>query len=369
MMLVQKQPHFSMALTQSPYIYSHRRHPSAPPQAAVVQPTRTPGLLTLSKPPRASKGSPKPRNAQAASRATPEPPVTPLKPAAEIRGRQQGKKVHQQQQRSSSHAAPSRRRQPSPDPFKAAPAPNKRRQLPIPIPKLPSPTDSSLSRSDPVLSHMPRRKPQRSATLDVFPICDDTTEVGTRPSSPEPEHSHTPTNTPTRARPTLNLAEPHTPPRRTRVPEAPRTAPLSSAGAPSASFPFPSTSTPSSSPKRRPATAAQRAKHLSEGGPPVRLPEGYDFVTTPRRSRSTEPVDDSGIPDYFASSMFQNSPSPEELPPPLFTILSLFHGRYRHTVTLVSDTRALSVPACIWLHHAYRSVTVFWVLFSLSVSV
>ncbi|KAJ7742721.1 hypothetical protein DFH07DRAFT_39480 [Mycena maculata] len=334
MMLLQKQPHFSMALAQSPYIHTHRRHPSAPPQAVVVQPTRTPGLLSLSRPPRARndhKVSPKPRQAQQAQPASREGTPAPLKPAPEIRGRQQGKKQQQhqqQQQRSSSQAAPSRRRQPSPDPFRAAPAaPNKRRQLPIPVPpKLAPANPTLLSRSDPVLSHMhmPRRKPQRATTLDsdVFPICDDMTEAGSRPSSPE-SHSHSPRPiTPTRTRPDLHLAEPRTPTRRTRVPEGPRTAPLSSASAaPASFFPFPTTSTPNSSPKRRPAAAARRAKHLSEGVFPPEDPEMQAFIhALSKRSRSTDrSTDDPAIPDgYFASSMFQNSPSPEELPPPLF---------------------------------------------------
>ncbi|KAJ7461796.1 hypothetical protein B0H11DRAFT_2056074 [Mycena galericulata] len=326
MMLVQKQPLFSMSLAQSPYIHTHRRHPSAPPPQVQVQPTRTPGLLSLSRPPRAAKGSPRPRQAHPVPRAPPEADPAPLKPAPEIRGRQQGKK--QQQQRSSSHAAatPSRRRQPSPDPFKAAPAPPKRRQLPIPVPPKLAPANITLlSRSDPVLSHMPRRKPQRASTLDsdAFPICDDMTEAGSRPSSPE-SHSHSPPATPTRTRPDLHLDEPHTPTRRTRIPEGPRTAPLSSASAaPASFFPFPITSTPNSSPKRRPATAARRAKHLSEGINlfPPEDPEMHAFIASlsKRRSRSSDRADDSALPDgYFASSMFQNSPNPEELPPPLF---------------------------------------------------
>jgi hypothetical protein len=46
MLLVQK-PH-TLTLPQFP-LHAHRRHPSAPP-TVVVLPTRTPGLLTLSKP-------------------------------------------------------------------------------------------------------------------------------------------------------------------------------------------------------------------------------------------------------------------------------------------------------------------------------
>src|ERR1700722_8339120 len=49
MMLVQKPPQIP---SNPPY--SHRRHPSAPPATVVVQATRTPGLLSLTKPPRSS---------------------------------------------------------------------------------------------------------------------------------------------------------------------------------------------------------------------------------------------------------------------------------------------------------------------------
>ena len=48
MLLVQKP--LTLTPSQSP-LYAHRRHPSAP-STVVVHSTRTPGLLTLSKPPR-----------------------------------------------------------------------------------------------------------------------------------------------------------------------------------------------------------------------------------------------------------------------------------------------------------------------------
>ncbi|EAU89461.2 hypothetical protein CC1G_07687 [Coprinopsis cinerea okayama7 len=48
MMLVHKPPSFNIAPTVP---HAHRRHPSAPP-AVVVQPTKTPGLLSISKPAR-----------------------------------------------------------------------------------------------------------------------------------------------------------------------------------------------------------------------------------------------------------------------------------------------------------------------------
>lgn len=52
MILVQKQPQ-ALLPTMSNIAHSHRRHPSAPP-AVIVQPTKTPGLLSLSKPARPS---------------------------------------------------------------------------------------------------------------------------------------------------------------------------------------------------------------------------------------------------------------------------------------------------------------------------
>ncbi|KAJ7104484.1 hypothetical protein B0H15DRAFT_27645 [Mycena belliarum] len=401
MMLVQKQPHFSMSLAQ-PFLHAHRRHPSAPPpQVHVVQPTRTPGLLSLSRPPRVHqppKGSPRPRPAQAQPAArSPRPApaeatatattatTTPLKPAVEIsaRGRVQGPKnpnptskqppahASPTQRRSASQAAPSRRRQPSPDPFKAAPAPapaptNAKQRphphpQPIPVrPKFAPAPHPALSRSDPVLSHMPtqmpRRKPVpvRAATLDGgFPVCDDTAPES-RPSSPSPLpalsssslSSSSPPSSPTLARAQAQAqARAHarpglltlrTPPRR-RAPDGPRTAPLAPP-APFGAFPFPSTSPPTGasapsgagmsmtppatvSPKRR-----GRAKHLSEGGLLPLLFPPFAEAQAQGRSRSSERAEkdlkekekEKERAALFASSMFQNSPSPEELPPPLF---------------------------------------------------
>ncbi|KAJ7927425.1 hypothetical protein B0H13DRAFT_1033810 [Mycena leptocephala] len=363
MMLVQKQPIFSMNLAQSPYIHQHRRHPSAPHPIVQVQPTRTPGLLSLSKPQRTPKtdhkSSPRPKQQQQPAARSPRPaPAESAAPhAPEVRGRNQGKRP--QQQRSASHAAPARRRQPSPDPAPTtttatapvAPPPNKRRHpnpaasTPIPVPSLPSAVtvNTILSRSDPVLSHMPprRRQPQRTSTLDSpfawdqFPVCDDTidAESASRPSTPTPSPTAE-----RRPRPALHLSEPRTPTRRSRLPEPPRTAPLSSVSP--GAFPFPThaspahaananhggsstTPSPHSSPKRR---ADRRAKHLSEG---VVLPPlfPFQFGTEARRSRSSErdgaqaqgmSGPQTQAQTLFASSMFQNSPSPEELPPPLF---------------------------------------------------
>ncbi|KAF8652351.1 hypothetical protein AX16_004381 [Volvariella volvacea WC 439] len=72
MLLVQKQPN----LPTSP-VPHHRRHPSAPP--VVVQPTRTPGLLSLSKPPRPSPARPQQVQLQQQQRirSTPKPKSAP----------------------------------------------------------------------------------------------------------------------------------------------------------------------------------------------------------------------------------------------------------------------------------------------------
>ena len=98
MMLVQKPPNFNLSTPHFPL--QHRRHPSAPP-AVLVQPTRTPGLLSLSKPAQRvqqpqqrAKQSPKPRQA-AAARRSPQLSQTvaatqqQLKPSPEISAKKQ----------------------------------------------------------------------------------------------------------------------------------------------------------------------------------------------------------------------------------------------------------------------------------------
>ncbi|KAK7013183.1 hypothetical protein R3P38DRAFT_2788492 [Favolaschia claudopus] len=390
-----------MALTQSPSaIHHHRRHPSAP--VVHVQPTRTPGLLTLSKPPRANnKSSPRPRAAITSPHIRPQT-LTGGTSGPLNRPPRRRQLLHEDEPSpTASIPAPTptisagapliphlpAARQPSPDPFAAPPQssceaapppPNKRRHptKPIPVPPPVPNVNNNLSRSDPVLSHMPRRPAdttrisspaQRTTTLDSasfaharstsvsldlgdtdFPICDDTTDVdpGSRPSTPVRSSAFTSSSpvpasptTPRRPKPTLHLSEPRTPtarpanlpllpPSALRIP--PRTAPLSSVNP--GSFPFPPSNgtspSPHTSPKRR---ESRRTKHLSEG---VVLPPLFPFVfpkgeegfahaeieeQSGRRSRSSE-RDLLGVAGntLFASSMFQNSPSPEDLPPPLF---------------------------------------------------
>lgn len=88
MLLVQKQPNFS--LNPLPLTYHHRRHPSAPPAVVFVQPTRTPGLLSLSKP-QLQRYQPQQRTPRTPVlvKSTPAvPTATPLSPSPAQRGRQ-----------------------------------------------------------------------------------------------------------------------------------------------------------------------------------------------------------------------------------------------------------------------------------------
>jgi len=139
---------------------------------------------------------------------------------------------------------------------------------------------------------------------DDFPICDDTTDDLTPPS------------TPTEHRPSMD--------------NGPRTAPLSGhSGFP---FSFPSTVAQQSTPPRRPRhqrTPSDGVFSMSFDDDQESTPQKpeelhalfggmFPFAdgkskTPPGSVRATK--DTAG---YFASSMFQNSPNPEELPPPRF---------------------------------------------------
>jgi hypothetical protein len=396
-MLFQKPPIFPLNPPSA-----HRRHPSAPP-AVIVQPTRTPGLLSLTKPQRPSphrhNHQPQQTNQQHRHSRTPKskpvsrpdsldslnPPlaITEKKsstlphatPDKNARGRQQVKPAKDlTTRRSASHSSLTRtarrnsNRQPSPpvqtisqaeatptqrslpvsnlfDPFlvnstsdsdsasdsnqppvkplalrpspKLATYPTgklARRRQPIPQP-FPSPTPASkavpvsrsspmprtpnISRSDPLSSHMPSRPINKRFTTewDAFPICDDTTDDLTRPT------------TPVRSTPSFD--------------NGPRTAPLSSTFA----FPFGGQLTPSSSPS--PSRNRTHQRTPSEGvftmsfddestsHSPEELKALFSLFSN-RQSPSSSAKVNKDKAGYFASSMFQNSPSPEELPPPSF---------------------------------------------------
>lgn len=174
----------------------------------------------------------------------------------------------------------------------------------------------NLSRSVP--SSMPTRPgftPSASTGLRDFPICDDLTDDEDDVPSPPP--------TPTKEKLGKGIWK------QSVFDDGPRTAPLASTFANSPFFSNP-TSTPSS----------DRRKHVrypSEGVFDMSMDESASSASDaseelkalmgllPRRriaSAASTPVglnkSASKEPGFFASSNFQNSPSPDDLPPPAF---------------------------------------------------
>ncbi|KAG1823650.1 uncharacterized protein BJ212DRAFT_1296225 [Suillus subaureus] len=411
---------------------SHRRHPSAPP-AVVVQATKTPGLLFISKQPsrpstprnhqqlpqshQKQHRSPKPKQKQlvpqSQGRAT-QPPISessdePTKPPTQkshpdvvsklavhpatsspdkaVRGRQCKAPKDKGTTRSSSSNAQARRsniRQPSPpilsqaegttsstqtfgrhnnnpasnsfDPFVvssdsdsdnslpsmtltpknpslqtpslssqptgklaarrrrpfpqqiATPTPSIR-AVPVPRSNIQS-TRHSISRSAPSQSAAPLRTARRisAGSAADFPVCDDTTDV---------DDDHSPLSTPTRERSAGTWQQ-------LVFEESPRTAPLNT----SAGFPFGgrlNCNTPSPSRKHY-RTPSDGIFHMSLDEDTASTSDASEeqkklFGFMPRKPGSVGPSVTRAVKDkagFFASSVFQNSPSPDELPPPAF---------------------------------------------------
>ncbi|KAG2056021.1 hypothetical protein BDR06DRAFT_970471 [Suillus hirtellus] len=412
---------------------SHRRHPSAPP-AVVVQATKTPGLLFISKQPsrpstprnhpqqlpqshQKQHRSPRPKQKQliphSQGRAT-QPPNSesfdePIKPSSQksnlgvvskltvipatslpdktVRGRQSKASKDKGTTRSPSSNAQARRsniRQPSPpilsqaegttsstqtftrhnnnpasnsfDPFVvssdsdsdtslppvtltpkniSSPAPSltsqpagklavrRRRPFPqqiatptpstraVPVPRSNiQPTRHNLSRSAPSQSAVPLRTARRTSAGSVtdFPVCDDTTDV---------DDDNSPLSTPTRERSAGTWQQ-------LTFEGGPRTAPLNV----STGFPFGgqlSCNTPSPSRKHF-RTPSEGVFHMSFDEDMASVSDASEdqrklFGFMPRKPASVGPSITRAAKDkagFFASSVFQNSPSPDELPPPAF---------------------------------------------------
>ncbi|KAH0826544.1 hypothetical protein J3R83DRAFT_4897 [Lanmaoa asiatica] len=404
---------------------SHRRHPSAPP-AVVVQPTKVPGILSISKPfraesprqhhpqshPRHPHRSPKPKHAQPHTRtplsiqhesgkpaqekpssdvtlppvvdkATAQPPTS--LPDKSLRGRQTKAPKDKGATRTSSTHGHSRRnnvRQPSPpihssqvegpilspapsftdrssnpaansfDPFivssdsdsdnnsrapfssnsgpmklpptLAAPPSGKfarRRNYtaqppttptpasrPVPVPRGKQSTHrNNLSRSAPnphALPHIEKRRASTGFAMD-FPVCDDTTDV----------EDSSPPSTPTREFPADTTWQRF---------DGPRTAPLSSFN----DFSFAShvNSTPSRTRllhQRTPSDGVFNMSFDEDMSSTSDASEEFKKLLgfPPKRFGSVGPSATRAGKDkagFFASSVFQNSPSPDELPPPAF---------------------------------------------------
>ncbi|KAF8800571.1 hypothetical protein BYT27DRAFT_7199698 [Phlegmacium glaucopus] len=418
MILVQK------PLTLTP-VHIHRRHPSAPP-TVVVQPTRTPGLLTLSKPPRPPLSQR--QNQRQTPKSLPKSKSTPVVPApllnspAEItdtkksgviavpatpspqpRGRGQSKQLKDQAQiQSRSPSQPLVRgkhgRQPSPpipqpqsqqipsqaevavvsfinlsDPFldndssfssnlpsstipfnpsgksvnrrqeRHTPSPSPTPSEAIPVPAATRRQMPNMSRSDPIPSYIrqrPRPISARPSTFQHFPICDDMNDVvDAGPTTPPATHRHYENGL-------------HTAPIATR---APGTFPFNAMGLHS---PSPVASKRGNRKHRR--TPSEGVFHMSSDEDVSSGPDGtvlnpnvkalFGLVNTfnpgskvsstfstpirsipPYKRDSASPSNGSRLSKekqlereaiekaagYFASSMYQNSPSPDELPDPL----------------------------------------------------
>jgi hypothetical protein len=266
-------------------------------------------------------------------------PLPPNRSAPTIATRPSGKLANRRQHKDDSDLPPS-----------SGPA----RKQPTASPNMP------ISKSVPAaLSYLSSAKSKKHAPDAVFPICDDMTEVG---DLSDHEAMDVP-STPTRPRLPRHAASDK---RMLRLPslksitydEGPKTAPLSSTGAYGGQsvFPFPGTS-PASTPTKKGLRGRKHKRSPSEGvfhmssssdsdSPPTNqkekrhsteellglfgLPVGGASapLTPPRKRLSTTRTGTRPIPivptveeekdGYFAGSMFQNSPSPEDLPPPDF---------------------------------------------------
>ena len=359
MILVQKPPP-----SQSP-LYAHRRHPSAP--NVVVLPTRTPGLLTLSKPSRPPlqrqtlKPLPKLKSTSASLLNLPaeitdnksEVTALPKTPLPQQPGRIQVEhkptKGRVQNQRWFSFGGlvviwvdntlyRSNPSSPSPPSRKSA---NHKQDTPsslvpeaIPVPNATQRQAPNISRSNPLPPQVRRRRRPISAlpsTSQHFPICNDMNDIG-------------------------DLRVPTTPPPTRRDHDSD----LQTAIIPFNTMGLPSSPSPPASKRKHRRTPSEDVFHMSSDedlssgsdgtilnpnvqalfglvnnnlkpsskmlpsafSTPTRLTppfEGDSASASPSYSSKCEASEKAA--GYFASSMFQNSPSPEELPdPPAFWV-------------------------------------------------
>ncbi|KAF8069035.1 hypothetical protein FPV67DRAFT_1102404 [Lyophyllum atratum] len=361
MMLVQKQPIFSLN-HPSPAALHHRRHPSAPPAVVVVQPTRTPGLLSLSKPipqrQQPQQRSPRPAPAQ---RSTPKLHLAvgpaPATPSPAPRGRQAKDKaaaaprsnslsarrqVHRQSSPPSQAEGPSTPTKPNhnsisnSDPFlvsvqsptlSSRPSGKlaRRRQLqppqtqPVSIPTTANNQSAKpVSRSVPLPRHRPAKRTvnltNNSALLPAFdfPICDDMTEAG---DISDADHAPPSPVTPTRPRAPRHIHSkppPFMPPSVANKNGRPG---RNHKRAPSDSGMVFNMSSDESGPESN-STADEELRALVRNMALAR--SGMRTPPPAQREGMYEAQAQAQMQGYFASSVFQNSPSPEELPDPLF---------------------------------------------------
>jgi len=200
----------------------------------------------------------------------------------------------------------------------------RRRRQPIPqvftIPTTPTPPSKAvpvvrnnvnhhgpnISHSDPLSSHMPTRPADKRSTAisvkwDAFPVCDDTGDDLTPPSTPVLEQA-------------VTLAS--------KLDNGPRTAPMSSSRYSFSGFMTPySSPSPASRTRRHQRTPSEGVFTLDDDAASPHSPEELQALIGLFSKGSPARISKEKA-GYFASSMFQNSPNPEELPPPSFGALA-----------------------------------------------
>ena len=149
---------------------------------------------------------------------------------------------------------------------------------------------------------------QSNGAMDVFPICDDLTDA-------EDDDDVFATSTPVRSmRGITTWQQP------TVYDDGPRTAPIST---PRSGFPFNSKPVSTMTPERK----RQHVRSPSEGvfnlsmdedSSPSDAPGGLKTQGSPSTRRRMASAASASKKDFWASSKFQNSPSPDVLPIPAF---------------------------------------------------
>ncbi|KAL5523277.1 hypothetical protein ACEPAF_1544 [Sanghuangporus sanghuang] len=202
---------------------------------------------------------------------------------------------------------------------------------PVPVPGKGAKAKMSvlpISRSDPVLSHFPRT-PARRAVVDAFPICDDNDDddddLIDRPSTPSPSGRKGASGTWHHSSLYNSDSEDG----------GPKTAPISmKEGVAKQYFPSPVPSPSHPAHKRTPSVPVDSVFDLSfNSDNELNVTEmsalfGRASSHRPRydgsvRSTSTPLRKPDPAFNKFASPMFQNSPSPEQLPPPTFSLAKM----------------------------------------------
>lgn len=197
-----------------------------------------------------------------------------------------------------------RRRQPATVLATPTPAPSK----PVSVPRAQS-YGRSHGRTHSAMMNLSRSAPSPSPAVSAFPICDDNDnelEVVSPPATPTRAHAKASTW------------------QQQAFDDGPRTAPLSS----TFGFPFGGMATPSPASRRQ----RQHVRSPSEGVFNMSFDEDSSssdnaseelkmlFGLMPKRAsyqQYTRPAAQTKA-QLYASSLFQNSPSPDELPPPAF---------------------------------------------------